>query len=99
MTVYRFMKDEGLAETRLGLHRRLPGEMAGGVAGRFDDTKGIQKKGYMTSPARTAPSSRRHSGPLQPSPCDKAPATTNGQGVGGHLVRRAADGKRSRVGE
>ncbi|GAA2544893.1 MULTISPECIES: SCO0930 family lipoprotein [Streptomyces] len=94
MTVYRFMKDEAwpkpVSACTGACLEKWP--VVSPVA--FEDTKGIQKKGYMTfTRPDGADQQTIDCWPVYTFAGDKAPGDTNGQGVGGTWYAVRPDGK------
>ncbi len=94
MTVYRFMKDEAWPEPVSNCTGACLEKWPAVSPVDFEDTKGIQKKGYMTfTRPDGAEQQTINCWPMYTFAGDKAPGDTNGQGVGGTWYAVRPDGK------
>ncbi|MFC8371119.1 MULTISPECIES: SCO0930 family lipoprotein [unclassified Streptomyces] len=94
MTVYRFMKDEAWPKPVSACTGACLEKWPVVSPVDFEDTKGIQKKGYMTfTRPDGADQQTINCWPIYTFAGDKAPGDTNGQGVGGTWYAVRPDGK------
>ncbi|MFF5160816.1 SCO0930 family lipoprotein [Streptomyces sp. NPDC000348] len=94
MTVYRFMKDEAWPKPVSACTGACLEKWPVVRPVDFDDTEGIQRKGYMTfTRPDGADQQTINCWPLYTFAGDKAPGDTNGQGVGGTWYAVRPDGK------
>lgn len=94
MTVYRFMKDEAWPKPVSACTGACLEKWPAVSPVDFADTKGIQKKGYMTfTRPDGADQQTINCWPIYTFAGDKAPGDTNGQGVGGTWYAVRPDGK------
>ncbi|GGW93245.1 lipoprotein [Streptomyces malachitofuscus] len=94
MTVYRFMKDEAWPKPVSACTGACLEKWPVVSPVDFKDTKGIQKKGYMTfTRPDGAEQQTINCWPIYTFAGDKAPGDTNGQGVGGTWYAVRPDGK------
>ncbi|MEV5427693.1 SCO0930 family lipoprotein [Streptomyces sp. NPDC052701] len=94
MTVYRFMKDEAWPKPVSACTGACLEKWPVVSPVDFEDTKGIQKKGYMTfTRPDGAEQQTINCWPIYTFAGDKAPGDTNGQGVGGTWYAVRPDGK------
>lgn len=95
MTVYRFMKDEAWPKPVSNCTDACLEKWPAVAPVEFGDTKGIQKKGYMTFARQDGKGEQQtiNCWPIYTFAGDKAPGDTNGQGVGGTWYAVAPDGK------
>ncbi|MER6619134.1 SCO0930 family lipoprotein [Streptomyces sp. NPDC000931] len=94
MTVYRFMKDEAWPKPVSACTGACLEKWPVVSPVDFEDTKGIQEKGYMTfTRPDGADQQTINCWPIYTFAGDKAPGDTNGQGVGGTWYAVRPDGK------
>ncbi|MFF1274175.1 SCO0930 family lipoprotein [Streptomyces marokkonensis] len=94
MTVYRFMKDEAWPKPVSACTGACLEKWPVVSPVDFEDTKGIQKKGYMTfTRPDGAEQQTINCWPIYTFAGDKAAGDTNGQGVGGTWYAVRPDGK------
>ncbi|GAA0650084.1 SCO0930 family lipoprotein [Streptomyces thermocarboxydovorans] len=94
MTVYRFMKDEAWPKPVSACKGECLQKWPVVSPVPFEDTKGIQKKGYMTfTRPDGADQQTINCWPIYTFAGDKKPGDTNGQGVGGTWYAVRPDGK------
>ncbi|MFI8191897.1 SCO0930 family lipoprotein [Streptomyces sp. NPDC085946] len=94
MTVYRFMKDEAWPKPVSACTGACLEKWPVVSPVDFADTKGIQKKGYMTfTRPDGAEQQTINCWPMYTFAGDEAPGDTNGQGVGGTWYAVRPDGK------
>ncbi|MFI1422796.1 SCO0930 family lipoprotein [Streptomyces sp. NPDC020731] len=94
MTVYRFMKDEAWPKPVSACTGACLEKWPVVSPVDFGDTKGIQKKGYMTFTRPDGAGQQTiNCWPIYTFAGDKAPGDTNGQGVGGTWYAVRPDGK------
>ncbi|MEV0238554.1 SCO0930 family lipoprotein [Streptomyces sp. NPDC050674] len=95
MTVYRFKKDEAWPKPVSNCSGACLEKWPLVEPVDFADTKGIQKKGYMTFERTDGQGAQQtiNCSPIYTFAGDKAPGDTNGQGVGGTWYAVRPDGK------
>ncbi|MFF8634218.1 SCO0930 family lipoprotein [Streptomyces pilosus] len=94
MTVYRFMKDEAWPKPVSACTGACLEKWPAVAPVDFADTKGIQKKGYMTFTRPDGAAQQTiNCWPIYTFAGDKAAGDTNGQGVGGTWYAVRPDGK------